>query len=136
MYSITAVDTIEGKTAEQLFGLAKEWIGRVYNDPKNVIKSENSPTQLVFEGQLCSDLYGRLEIKFKDNRIRWHLYNMNIKINPSIVKYVGYSSKAVEKVPKYSMDSDERGAKWLMADLYEFITKFREGMLTKEDDDW
>ena len=43
---------------------------------------------------------------------------------------------AVEEVPKYSMDRGERGAKWLMADLYEFITNFRNGMLSKEEDNW
>lgn len=136
LYSITAVDTIEGKTAEQLYGLAKEWIGRVYNDPKTVIKSENPPSQLVFEGQLCSNLHGRLEIKFKDGRIRWHLYSINMKVDPSIVRFVGFSSRAVEEVPKYSMDRGERGSKWLMADLYEFVTNFRKGMLPKEEDDW
>ena len=136
LYSITAVDSIEGKTAEQLFGIAKEWIGRTYHDPKTVIKSENPPSQLVFEGQLCSKLHGRLEIKFKDGRIRWHLYSINMKVDPSIVRYVGFSSMAVEEVPKYSMDRGERGAKWLMADLYEFITNFRKGMLSKEEDDW
>ena len=151
LYSITAVDTLEGKSAEQLFGLAKEWIGRTYNDPKSVIKewigrtyndpksvikSENPPSQLVFEGQLCSKLHGRLEIKFKDGRIRWHLYNINIKVEPSIVRYVGYSSKSVEEVPKYSMNRGERSAKWLMADLYAFITNFRKSMASKEEDDW
>lgn len=136
LYSITAVDTLEGKSAEQLFGLAKEWIGRTYKDPKSVIKSENPPSQLVFEGQLCSNLHGRLEIKFKDGRIRWHLYNINIKVEPSIVRYVGYSSKSVEEVPKYSMNRGERGAKWLMADLYAFITNFRKSMASKEEDEW
>lgn len=136
LYSITAVDTIEGKTAEQLFGLAKEWIGRIYNDPKTVIKSENPPTQLVFEGQLCEDLHGRLEIKFKDGRIRWRLYSINVKVAPSLVRFVGYSSRAVEEVPKYSMNRGDRGGKWLMADLYAFITNFRKGMLPNEEDDW
>lgn len=136
LYSITAVDTIEGKTAEQLYGLAKEWIGRIYNEPKTVIKSENPPSQLIFEGQLCSDLHGRLEIKFKDGRIRWQLYSINMKVDPSIVRFVGFSSRAVEDVPKYSMNRGERGAKWLLADLYDFIIKFRKGMIQKEEDDW
>jgi len=34
------------------------------------------------------------------------------------------------------MNIGERGAKCLMADLYEFITNFRKGMLSKEEDDW
>ena len=118
-----------------MYSLAKEWIGRIYNEPKAVIKSENYPTQLVFEGQLTSGLQGRLEIKFKDGRIRWLLYNIKVIVDPKIIKFVGYASKAVETVPKYSLNRGERGAKWLMADLFSFITSFRQGMMSK-DDEW
>lgn len=133
MFTVTAVDTIAGKSAEQLYSAAKMWIGSVYNDPKTVIKSENPPMQLIFEGQLCGMMHGKLEMRFKDGRIRWKLYNICTKFSPVLAQVLRRSGDPAEK--SYLYANFDRSSKWLLADLYEFITNFRKGM-NSNDDDW
>ena len=140
IYSLSAVDSVPGKTKEQLYSTAKEWIGRVYKDPKTVIKSENPPTQIVFEGQLTSSqdkgsvhsIYGRMELNFKDGRYKWTISDMT-----SRWEYMGSTSKSsIEKIPRYSISRGERGAKWLIAALYGFFSDFKVLMQNQADDDW
>ena len=140
IYSLSAVDSVPNKTKEQLYNTAKEWIGRVYKDPKTVIKSENPPTQIVFEGQLTSSqnkgsvnsIYGRMELNFKDGRYKWTISDMT-----SRWEYMGNTSKSsIEKIPRYSISRGERGAKWLIAELYGFLSDFKVLMQGQTDDDW
>lgn len=140
IYSLSAVDSVPGKTKEQLYSTAKEWIGRVYKDPKTVIKSENPPTQIVFEGQLTSSqnkgsihsIYGRMELNFKDGRYKWTISDMTDNW-----EYMGSTSKSsIEKIPRYSISRGERGAKWLIAELCGFLSDFKVLMQGQTDDDW
>ena len=140
IYSLSAVDSVPGKTKEQLYSTAKEWIGRVYKDPKTVIKSENPPTQIVFEGQLTSSqnkgsihsIHGRMELNFKDGRYKWTISDMT-----DHWEYMGSTSKSsIEKIPRYSISRGERGAKWLLAELYGFLSDFKVLMQGQTDDDW
>lgn len=39
-YFITFVDTINGKSAQELYTKAKEWIGTSYSNPESIIKSD------------------------------------------------------------------------------------------------
>ena len=140
IYSLSAVDSVPGKTKGQLYSTAKEWIGRVYKDPKTVIKSENPPTQIVFEGQLTSSedkgsihsIYGRMELNFKDGRYKWTISDMT-----DHWEYMGSTSKSsIEKIPRYSISRGERGAKWLISALYGFLSDFKVLMQGQTDDDW
>lgn len=141
IYTLSSVDSIPNKTKEQLYSTAKEWIGRVYKDPKTVIKSENPPTQIVFEGQLTSSqendvttsaFHGRVELNFKDGRYKWTISDIS-----SHMTVMGRTTTSpIERIPRYSLSRGERGAKWLLADLYDFFQYFKTLMQGESEDDW
>ncbi len=140
IYSFSSVDSVPKKTKEQLFSTAKEWIGRTFRDPKTVIKSENPPTQIVFEGQLTSSenggsvhsIHGKMELNFKDGRYKWTISNMI-----SYWEFMGQMSKSyIEDIPRYSISKGDRAAKWLIAELYTFLSNFKVMMQGQTDDDW
>ena len=141
IYKFSSVDSIPNKTKEQLYNTAKEWIGRIYKNPKIVIKSENAPSQIVFEGQLTSSklgnmttesMHGRVELNFKDGRYKWTISDLSshIDIMGSI------SIDPVERIPRYSMSRGERASKWLLVKLYDFLSSFKTMMQGQEDSDW
>lgn len=127
-YFLEVVDSVKGLSADDLFGKLKEYIGKTYKFPDAVIKTENKPNLIVFEGVLASvtstPIVGRVEVKVKDGRFKWTVSNMTLMRNP------------IERVPKYAADRGERGQKWLKADLFPFLKAFREFMSSKEDDNW
>lgn len=123
VYTIVGVDSVSGLSAEQLFTKVKAWIGAVYNEPNSVIKSETSPNQLVFEGQLCGHLEGRAVFKFKDGRYRVEISNITL-----------YGMSA-ESRPRYSMARMPRSGKWLLADIYEYLQKLKSAT-HKVETDW
>lgn len=141
VYSLSSVDSISNKTKEQLYNTAKEWIGRVYKDPKTVIKSDNYPTQIVFEGQLTSSnhgdrtthsIHGRVELNFKDGRYKWTISDLSSHMN-----IMGSTSiEVIERVPRYSISKGERGSKWLIAELYSFLQNFKKIMLGQNEEEW
>ena len=110
IYTLSSVDSIPNKTKEQLYSTAKEWIGRVYKDPKTVIKSENPPTQIVFEGQLTSSqendvttsaFHGRVELNFKDGRYKWTISDIS-----SHMTVMGRTTTSpIERIPRYSLSN-------------------------------
>lgn len=141
IYNISSIDSVSNKTKEQLYNTAKEWIGRVYKDPKTVIKSDNYPTQIVFEGQLTSSnhgdktthsIHGRVELNFKDGRYKWTISDLSSHMN-----IMGSTSiEAIERVPRYSISKGERGSKWLIAELYVFLQNFKIIMLGQNEEEW
>jgi len=133
-FVISSIDTINNLSSEQLFNRAKEFIGRYYKNPGSVIKSENKPTQIIVDGQLAGDLSGRMELLFKDGRMKFTITNIILNYNPIIVRTLGYNSKPAEIIPRYN--NGERGKKWLMYDLYSFFKDLKVSMLENKENNW
>ena len=119
-YTLSGVDSIPGKNAEELFMMALEWVGKKYKNPDAVIKLNQKPSLLVIHGQIGDTKYstGRLELKFKDGRYRWTMDHL-VDISP------------VEQTPRYK---NERGQKWFSVDYRPFVEELRNAF--KADESW
>lgn len=119
-YTLSGIDSVPGKTSEDLYMIAVEWIGKKYKNPDAVIKINQKPTLLVIHGQIGETKYstGRLELKFKDGRYKWTIDHL-VDISP------------VEQTPRYK---NERGQKWFNVDYRNFIEEIRNTF--KTDDNW
>lgn len=135
VYSIVGVDSIQKNNAKQLYKKVKEWIGSIYNEPSKVIKSESEPDQLVFEGQLYKNIHGRVIFKFKDGRYRVEISKMKMVVEPELVRYLHFSEKNIELVPKYEISRGERAGKWLLADIFEYLNALHQ-VTHKMEEDW
>lgn len=127
-FYIVYIDTIEGKKQEELYTLAKSWVNSYFKYPSQVIVGEVPPSQIVLQCQLYESFYGRIEMKFKDNR--WRIDISNIWYKP-MSRYI--KDKPAEFVPRYE---GERGRKWLMADIFPLMNSLKEAISKKTDDNW
>ncbi len=137
VYNIIRVDTIKGQSAQSLYNKALAWIGRTYKNPDKVIKSQVSPTQIVFNGQLEGSLNGTVELQFKEGRYRMTINNIVIMVEPELVKYVHHSFFTIEDRGEYNLKGGVRSQKWLLHDLYTFLKGIKQDMHgSNNDENW
>jgi hypothetical protein len=119
-YTLSGVDSVPGKSSEELFMMALEWIGKRYKNPDAVIEINQKPSLLVIKGQIgeYESSTGRLELKFKEGKYRWTIDHLKL-ISP------------VEQTPRYAK---ERGQKWFNVDFRPFVEDLRKAF--KVEDDW
>ena len=134
-YFITFVDTINGKSAQELYTKAKEWIGTSYSNPESIIKSDVQNSQIVIYAQLSKIISGRMTLKFREGRYRLEIEDMNLYVSPDMVKFV--KPRPIEYSPRYIIERGERSQKWLLADLYETLKGIKEKLEgNNTEDNW
>lgn len=125
VYTISGVDSVRGATAQQLFTKIKDWISTVYREPDKVIITETSPSLLVFEGRLCNNINGRVIFRFRDGRYRIEISSLEELLSTSLFKNLYYSSRPIEKNPRYDANRMPRSGMWLLADVYEYLNRIK-----------
>ena len=136
IYEYSKVKTVEGKSADQLFYKAHEWIATVYNSAQDVVQLNSKETHTLIVKGIFTVRHGisrpqvghTIKIETKEGRYRFTCNQLSIEGQ--------YAMTFEEKVlgiglGKGLIKSTSQEIKELLVDLHSFLSK-----TSSSDDDW
>ena len=104
----------DGKTKEELYKKALDWINITYKNPKEVIKSqidneyiriEGSSESLICSNVKCYNSKYQIELSFKDGKYKFDIIEITYYVEPTKYDRGGWGNIEINNVNKYYKDN-------------------------------